>query len=287
MAEIMSLEAPVPGASAIDCEIRRRVWWSLYVTDMWCMSGQRLHRQLDNVQTKLDLPIDDETFMSLHTGQSAIMDLLEHGIWAQMLTLVSLFGPIHTINRIIADGEPHTIELDQKVEQLAWNLEDWKQKLPINAQMSQENLQQQQKRGLGGLLISIHLAYHHYSTLLYFRYLEVQRPTSSTDHTYITRCKAHASSFSSLLSLSRQLKDCDVVYPTVGHMVTVSSSVLVHGLLFGELDDLETVRQELNTNFEALIELEKYWPAVSTMVCALYVEEQSLVLGSALFALAY
>ncbi len=266
LAEIMSLNSPFPEGSVIDREIRRRVWWSLYMTDMWCISGQGLHSQLKGVKAKIELPINDRTFMSLHSEQLAIVDPLDHGIWAQMITLVPLFGPIHNINRLAANGETHTINLDQQVEQLAGNLEDWKQKLPIDAQMNHENLRRQQKRGLGGLLISIHLAYHHYATLLYFRYLEVQLPRSASDRTYITRCRANASSFSSLLYQSRHLKGCDVVYPNLGHMATVSSSVLVHTLLFGDLDQLETASRELNTNFEALMELSQYWPAISAMV---------------------
>ena len=270
MAEIMSLNATISEGSVMDREIRRRVWWSLYLSDMWCMIGQGLHSQLNDFQVKMELPMNDTTFMSLNTEQTAITGPLENGIWAQMMTLVPLFEPIHNINLLIANGESHTIELDQQVEQLGQKLEDWKQQLPNDAQMSQENLHRQQKRGLGGLLISIHLAYHHFSTLLYFRYLEVRQPASATDHTYIARCKTHASSFSYLLSLSRQFKGCDVVHATIGHMATVSSSVLVHALLFGELDELEAVRQELNSNFEALTDLAQYWPATSNMVCGIH-----------------
>jgi hypothetical protein len=49
-------------------------------------------------------------------------------------------------------------------------------------------------------------------------------------------------------------------------MTAVSSSVLVHNLLFGDPEDLQTVRQELKTNFEALIELQNFWPATEAMV---------------------
>ncbi|KAI1627833.1 hypothetical protein EDD37DRAFT_647493 [Exophiala viscosa] len=280
MAEVMGLNTPVAEGSVMDREVRRRVWWSLYLSGMWCMIGQGLHSQLSDVRVRIELPVNDRTFMSLHSEQTTIIFPLEHGIWAQMMTLVPLFEPIHNINLHVAKGESHTTGLDQRVDQLAQKLEDWKNSLPLDAQMNQENLHPQQKRGLGGLLISIHLAYHHYSTLLYFRYLEVRRPASSTDRTYIARCKTHASSFSSLLSVSRQLKGCDVVHPTVGHMATVSSSVLVHTLLFGELDELETVRQELNANFEALTELAQYWPATSAMIESLVAFQDMCLLST-------
>ena len=268
MAEIMNLNASVSDASVIDCEVRRRVWWSLYTTDMWCMSGQGLRSQLKDVQAKIELPMNDRTFMLLGTDHSVITGHQGSGMWAHLTTLVPLFGPIHNINRLTVDNKTYTIRLDEQVEQLARNLEDWKKNLPNDAQMNEDNLYRQQRAGLGGLLLSIHLAYHYFSILLYFRYLDAQPPTSSNDRTYIARCKVHATSFSSLLSLSRQLKGCDVVFPALGHMATVSSSVLVHTLLFGEPDEIETARQELNTNFEALIEFTQYWPATSAMVCA-------------------
>ncbi|KAK5058864.1 hypothetical protein LTR84_011128 [Exophiala bonariae] len=274
MAEILGLNNSdsETEVSLIDREIRRRIWWSLYMTDLWCMCGQGLYSQLKHVESTIDPPMNDSIFMALRPEQSSTTNTNTnttpqgHGIWSCLVTLVPLFEPIHKINCVVANGEPHNPELDQRVEQLAWTLEDWKNRLPADAQMSEETLRQQQKAGLGGLLISLHLAYHHYSILLYFRFLDGQRPIASIHQTYITRCKFHASSFSSLLLLSRQLKGCDVVYPNVGHMATVSSSVLVHTLLFGGVDELEKVSQELNTNFEALIELKQFWPSISAMI---------------------
>jgi hypothetical protein len=49
-------------------------------------------------------------------------------------------------------------------------------------------------------------------------------------------------------------------------MAIVSSSVLLHTLLFAEENELPPSRHCLETNFEALLELEKYWPIVKTMV---------------------
>ena len=180
-----------------------------------------------------------------------------------MVSLVQFFAPIHELNRRISRGDAETTKLDQEMENISQQLELWRDMLPMDAWMSLENLHKQQERGLGGLLISIHLAYHHYCMLLYFRFLEAQ---SSTDHKYVARCRFHASSFSDLIRQSRQLKGCEAVYPLVGHMTTVSSSVLVHTLLFGDVHELETTREKLNSNFEALIELRNYWPATSNMV---------------------
>lgn len=204
--------------------------------------------------------------MSLRSDILSLTGLQEHGIWAQGVTLVQLFGPIHDLNRLVANGEADPTSLDKEVEQLAKCLQGWENKLPIDAQMNQENLGRQQECGLGGVLISTHLAYHHFSTLLYFPFLELQQPINKTHAAYIAQCKAHASAFSSLLRQSRQMKGCDVVYPNVGHMTIVSSTVLIHTLVFGYLHEIESVRKGLNANFEALVELSQIWQSTSAMV---------------------
>jgi hypothetical protein len=49
-------------------------------------------------------------------------------------------------------------------------------------------------------------------------------------------------------------------------MITVSSSALLHDLLFGDEQTLGDTRRQLETNFEALIELRNLWPAAAMMV---------------------
>ncbi|CEL01204.1 hypothetical protein ASPCAL00792 [Aspergillus calidoustus] len=49
-------------------------------------------------------------------------------------------------------------------------------------------------------------------------------------------------------------------------MTTVSSSVLLHTLLFGTEDELAQSRRCLHAKFEALLELEQYWPGVRSMI---------------------
>lgn len=65
---------------------------------------------------------------------------------------------------------------------------------------------------------------------------------------------------------SRQMQGCEANYPTIGHMTAVSSSVLLHTMLFGDQQELLTARRELSANFEALVELQQYWPATEAMV---------------------
>ncbi|RAH44902.1 putative C6 transcription factor [Aspergillus brunneoviolaceus CBS 621.78] len=293
MAEIMSLDSsPAMNGSLITRETVRRVWCSLYVADRWCSSGLGLPRHMDEYSKPYGLPIDEITFQSLPPDTSNDSEappptvhleptILKLGLWAHMVSLVRFFGPIQDLNRQAARGCTDTVELDQEVQDLGGQLEAWNKMLLAETQMTVPNLHSHQQSGRGGLFIALHLAYHHYSTLLYFRFLEddqthtqshhrtqapSSKPSSHNSRTYIRRCKHHASSFSNLLHLARQIKGCENNYPTIGHMTTVSSSVLLHTLLLGDPTELEGARAALNANFEVLIEQQQFWPNTKAMI---------------------
>lgn len=262
MAEIINIESLTKNGTVIESETARRVWWSLYVSDLWCFAGLSLPRRMKDLGGSCDLPTDEMAFRSLSPDQTSLIPTWKPGIWAYLIQLVRLFGPIQDVNRRVAQGDTDTAELDQDVDILGQQIEAWRDTLPADIQFTIQNLQGHQHNDLGGPFISLHLAYHHYSTLLYFRFLEDKNPSSS----YVTLCKHHASSFSNLLQLSRQMQGCEVSYPTIGHMAAVSSSVLLHTMLFGDQTELPTARRELSANFEALVELQQYWPATEATV---------------------
>jgi hypothetical protein len=151
---------------------------------------------------------------------------------------------------------------------LAERLEKFDSELPTDVQSTFENLTTHARQGVGRTFVALHLGFHHYATLLYFQYLDTQRAASPNGVLYANRCKLHAAAFSDLLRTSHETPDCAAVYNIVGHMTVVSSSVLLHTLLFGEDDELPSARQRLNSNFELLIKLRDYWPSVRLMVSA-------------------
>lgn len=268
MAEIMKLNVVDKSGSIIEVETARRVWWSLYIADYCCSTGHGIPRSLERYDSmSWHLPMDDMAFRLLRHDRMTVPAIWKPGLWAHRVTLIRLAGPIHDRNRRIARGNTDNARLDKSVEQLGQELESWLESLPNDVQMTVQNLNAQQQIGLGGLFISLYLAYHHHATLLYFHFLESQHASIDAYRIYITKCKYHASSFSSLLRLSRQMKNCEIDYPSIGYMTAVISSVLVHTLLFGEVEEIEKARQELSTNFEALIELQQHWPAAQAMVC--------------------
>lgn len=270
MAQVMGqrIESkPGSGTSLIDLEIYRRMWWTLFMADCWSSSSLALPRLINDAVLTLEVPMDEVAFESLSPDSMELGASWQPGLWAHMISLVRLFAPIQDLNRRSAEGGTAPGETERVVASLSRQLESWAWMLPSDAKMSDDNLEKHRLRGTGGPFVALHLGYFHYSTLLYFRFLEPQPSmlTSSTSH-YRDKCTYHAFQYSHLLRKARMRGQCEVVYPTVGHMAVVSSSVLLYTLLFGEESELQTAREAMNSNFEAIIELRQYWPNTGPMV---------------------
>lgn len=256
-----------PATTLVDREIRRRAWWTLYMADRWSSSSLGLPPQIRDCDLAVDLPMDETMFESLSPEETKLNSPWQPGIWAHKISLVQLFGPIQDLNHRSVYGNVGTEELESSVASLSRLLENWEWTIPHDVRMNAENLQRHIQAGHGGAFVALHLGYHHYATLLYFRFLEPTASSSASAELYRLKCKVHASSYSELLKLARQKENCEVIYPTVGHMAVVSSSVLLHTLLFSEDENLQDARDALNANFEAILELRRYWPNTAPMVC--------------------
>lgn len=266
MAQIMRLNSPKSTGSVVECEIERRVWWSLFMADRWSSSGIGLPRQIKDLGGSIDLPMDESVFYSLPRHLLRHEGAWKPGLWAHMISLVQHFGAVQDLNRQSAQGCFEGWELDRTAAELSQKLDLWENMLPTDAKETESNFALHQAKGTGGPFVALHLGYHHYSTLLYFRYLETRSSLTGLGETYVARCKHHASAYSALLRRAREVRDCEAVYPTVGHMAVVSSSVLLHTLLFGDENELANARRDLNSNFAALMELKQYWANTSAMV---------------------
>ncbi|KAH8600670.1 hypothetical protein B0O99DRAFT_681546 [Bisporella sp. PMI_857] len=251
MAQIMRLTLFHSGDTLVTCEIKRRVWWTLFMADRWYSSGLGLPRQIEDCERLTDLPMDESTF---------------HALTIDQYSLVDLFGPIQDLNRRIVQEDLEDNEIDRCAFDLSKRLDAWEETLPADVKLNAENLAGHKTRNTGGPFVALHLGFHHYSTLLYFQYLEAKRTSIVSTKQFAERCKRHASSYSALLKFAREEEGFAAVYPTVGHMAIVSSSVLLHTLLFDDEDKIPSTRGKLNANFEALIELEQYWPALKSMI---------------------
>ena len=245
MAQLLKLSDEDEVSDPITRETKRRVWWSLYMIDAWSTVGIDLPRRLVFRGSGPQLPIDDDMFNSLQFGDPAPSKVSwKSGLWAYMLILVKIFGRIQDVNRRPAfqtDEDEDLITTDS--ERLAADLEGFQKALPNDVQYSAAKLGTYIAKGSGRTFVELHLGYHHYSTLLYYHCLDSGHTSTQTSRLYRDRWKYHAAAFSDIVRKSLTNSEAEAVYNIAGHMTVVSSSVLVHALLFGESHELPEARE--------------------------------------------
>ncbi|PSN75546.1 NADH dehydrogenase [Corynespora cassiicola Philippines] len=281
MAYILGIDKMNTTDSIISQEIKARVWRSLYMADRWCPPGLGLPhviRQLDAIPRNL---MDERAFQSLEEPTPLSTVECREGLWAYNIFLADILASIQELNFSLLQENVNRPDVDRQVDGLATQLQNWQDSLPSYMVMDEENLADYRRQGQGGTLVAMHLGYHHYSALLFFQYLEPDYEPNQTSKEYAARCRLHGLAFSRLLHTARKLGDCHVVYLTVVHMTMVSSSVILHSLLFGTEEEVDTARLQLCRNFEALIELSTYWPCVDQIKERLFIFQDACLRSSA------
>lgn len=237
--------------------------------DVWSSDGMNLPRQMIR-RNDVPLPMDEEAFLLLSPGSTSDLDLLmnsdrNHSLLAQMIKLNSI---LLEVNDYIKDltTTPLALISEQRVTDLSLKLDNWLIALPKNMRDTPENLQSFARNGLGRIFVAIYLGYYHFGQLLFYQYLDEQQRgllSSSTVQEGVTKCKYHAMCLSQIIDAAMATPGCDVKYSMVGHITVVASSIHIHTLLF-ETDDKEIrqARGQLERNFNHLVGLRKYWPAL-------------------------
>jgi hypothetical protein len=265
MAQLLKLSSEDPADDVIVREVKRRVWWSLYLIDRWASAGLGLARQFHIGGLAPRLPMDEVAFVKLVPGIQEDSQDFQPGLWAHVLSLVKIFGHIQDLNKELVDKDWNAEYFESSVLSLSEQLTEFDRTLPPTLVYTPENLAFQVQRGVGRTFVALHLGYHHYATLLYYQYLDQYRPDTMNRRMYIQRCKYHATSFCELLRTSEEYGS-EAFHNIVGHMTIVSSSVLLHTLLLGEDEELQVARERLESNFRFLVKLKALWPSVDLMV---------------------
>ena len=156
------------------------------------------------------------------------------------------------------------------VAHLFSRLQKWQEDLPELLRLNVENLHFHKGRGQGRTFVALHLGYFHYATLLSFHFLDQSSASIPFATIYAERCRQHASAYSDLLKTSYELGECEGMHNIVGHMTVVSSSVLLHTLLFGAEEELDSAKRQLESNFNILVRLKAWWPSVAQMTDRLF-----------------
>lgn len=250
-------------------ETKSRVWWTLYMIDRWSSAGLGTPRQLERQESQ-QLPLDEYDFHRLDVGQRLWETPSKLGMWAYMIFLAELFGPITDLNHFIASGKASQEHVSSQVAFLFSRLQKWQEDLPELLRLNIENLNFYKGRDQGRTFVALHLGYFHYATLLSFHFLDQSSRSIPFAAVYAERCRQHASAYSDLLKTSYELGECEGMHNIVGHMTVVSSSVLIHTLLFGAEEELDSAKRQLESNFNILVRLKAWWPSVAQMTDRLF-----------------
>ncbi|KAK5166055.1 uncharacterized protein LTR77_008316 [Saxophila tyrrhenica] len=269
-AQIMGLSNAHAEDGAVLSETKSRVWWTLYMIDRWPSAGLGIPRQMGERRPSQQLPLDEWAFRALPSEQASWPKTPQPGMWAYMITLAEIFGSIHDLNKLSAMHQVNPQETQSAVESLARSLSDWQGNLPQPLRLSKETLELHRGRAQGRTFVALHLGYYHYATLLFFQFLDQSAEDTPHAAENARKCRESASAFSDLLRASYDTPCCEAMYVIVGHMAVVSSSVLMHILLFGEEDELPAARRRLELNFEILLKLRSWWPSVEGMTARLF-----------------
>lgn len=285
-AQLLNLGVDHPQDDEITREVKKRIWWSLYMIDRWTSGGINLPRLLNfsPVNSPLALPMNELIFRDWGTHKNE--ENVHFQSWAQMIKLVYIYGHIQDLNNELVNGtmlfhEQHKIK--ESVLDLSKQLDRWYESLPQEMRFTESNLVIYQEKNIARCFVALHLGYFHYSTLLYFQFLDVQQPSTPTRLEFAKRCTHYAMWTSYIVASTITKPGCEPLYNAVGHMTVVSSSVLLHQLLFGELGQAQRARECLESNFRTLMILKKYWPSVDIMIERLRIFQNAcrLLMGEA------
>ncbi|KAH7142664.1 NADH dehydrogenase [Dactylonectria estremocensis] len=284
MAVILGFDKQTDGEPVVLQELKRRIWWTLFVFDQWCSAGNDISRNVSGFCRTVDLPMDETVFHGLDARlcQTGWPSRPDPGLWAYMATLAQIFAAIQDINKGLTQKDRvDQADIDEIVVGLAARLKAWVEDLPTDVQYNETNLLFHRERGVGGAFAALHMGFFHYSTLLYYLYLDGQRATTAMTQNFSDQCKIMAVSQSNLLRRARTLGNCELLFPGVGHAAVVSSSVLLHTYLRGGEDEVAIAKDGLDSNFQVLKELRQYWPSIEMVVRRLAVFQDTCMAAAA------
>lgn len=245
--------------------------------DIWSSSGLHLPRQL-HFDESVPLPAEETYFL-----QSTVASILppparSTGIWAEMTRLARIWSEIQDMNRSSVEGSLSPMQLHAAVESLADKLEGWRTSLPRFLLDTQQNRAHYLANGLGTSFAALHLGYHYYCEVLYYQFnaTATQRNGFSVlpAQAYANRCSQHAMTFCDILyECDAATNGQEAMYIMLGHMLVVTSTVLVHMLLFNDSCAIpaEVLRERLQHNFGILTKLQQYWTTLESSLSRLKV----------------
>ena len=232
------------------------------------------------IQPRYDIPMpmDERVFTALTPTEPPISQHGPHAppdsehstsLIAQMIKLNAILYDINTFNAKAVSGMLEEARVQGSVAELSASLDSWQSELPADLQYTHENLMYWANHGCGPSFVVLHINFNHSGQLLFHRFLHnslaPDDPSPATNQTgaCAAKCKAYAASLCEVIYQAAQHPATEVLYPLVGHILVIASTVHLYTLLFSA-DDAETAlaKARLEHNFQIISRLQKYWPSL-------------------------
>ncbi|KAF3226693.1 hypothetical protein TWF192_005170 [Orbilia oligospora] len=279
MAQMLDLASGNEDDDGITREVKRRVWWTCFIVDIWSSGGGSLARQLQVGEHQPRLPLEEIAFLELRPGERDFNDTAwKTGIWSHMVRMIELYKEIQDLLRyLVATTQWDEDFIENTVHGLAVRLLAFEERLGPELTFSAENVARHARRGTGRLFTGFHLGYQYYCMVLFYQYLDKSRPSTRNGAAYADRCKLHARRFCDILRTARQSPKAEALHNINAHITIVSSSVLLHNYMFGDASELADTQARLESNLEFMVKLRRYWPSVELVINRLNVFLRSCV----------
>ncbi|KAF3137223.1 hypothetical protein TWF703_005145 [Orbilia oligospora] len=279
MAQMLDLASGNENDDGITRELKRRIWWTCFIVDIWSSGGGSLARQLQVGEHQPRLPLEEIAFLELRPGERDLGDAAwKTGIWSHMVRMIELYKEIQDLLRyLVATTQWDENFIENTVHGLAVRLLAFEEKLGLELTFSAENVARHARRGTGRLFTGFHLGYQYYCMVLFYQYLDKSRPSTRNGAAYADRCKLHARRFCDILRTVRQWPKAEALHNINAHITIVSSSVLLHNYMFGDASELADTQARLESNLEFMVKLRRYWPSVELVINRLNVFLRSCV----------
>ncbi|KAL2831349.1 hypothetical protein BJY01DRAFT_260560 [Aspergillus pseudoustus] len=296
MCMVRMLRLPVNLSSdPIQREVEIRAFWNIWMIGNWDSGRTQIPRQM-MVSSEYKQPLEEEVFRNMDPSDPPdqyseenveALGLRRSGLWSSMLAMSEIHLQVMRFNDEIGQNSLSPAETRQRVREIAGLLDGWLCGLPSHLRDSPENRHRFASRGLGRVFTVQWLVYHHQSQLLYYQFLnrDAEFPGGRSDpeaSMYADRCRKHAAALSQVMWDTNSVPGMECLWsPVNGHLLVVSSSILLYTLLFDTNEEgIATARTLLEQNFIMLLQFRKYWPLVELSMTRLRAFHRACQLNS-------
>ncbi|KAI9488490.1 hypothetical protein BDB00DRAFT_725608, partial [Zychaea mexicana] len=279
IAHLLHLQEEPDTGNALQDEVLRRAWSILFASDRWSALGNRIPRitgfEYTTDRPAAKKPMPDIDFLQLMGDEPS--KEYSKGIWSPNRDLHDIASNIHKHQLALLYDSASPEASFERIDQISSDLQMWQQNLPSHFKFTPQNIYLQSSLSYGAIFLGTHLSYHYNYVVLLYQFLSY---SDAQSRSYAEQLEYHASHISEIVRWSNRVHNSRLLYSVVAHILVISSSVHLHTLMYGDDKAVSRAKEDLDTNFTAIMELRRYWPAVDVSAARLRVFESACLTSS-------